>query len=150
MRKAVLWIFAGLLLPLALINANAEDAASWWIAPANGGGPAILAAPGDLHKPQAFDALLWREGRPFLSVGKGSVPEALARDSLPLEVRVVGEDLAPLSNLLIEFRPSDSPNLPEPMGRVFTSADGSAVLWRLPGQSLDVWIEDPTWLPAKR
>ncbi len=111
------------------------------------GDPPAKVESGKPAPPCAEDAVLWQAGRPILLVKAGQVPPKSLPEGQTVTLLVRDADGKPAAGILLEWKPEDLPNLPEPFGRVRTDARGVTRIPVEAGKATVVWVEDEGYLP---
>ena len=140
-------VVLALTLLFATAGLAAQTAPERWICGLSPAEAPELLTPEEAKRVPAQPVVLWQAGHAMLLIAKGHPVPAVCPEGRSIALEVRNPDGGPAPGVLVEWRPSDWSNLPEPFGRVTTDEGGKAVLHAMPGQPVVAWIEEPSYLP---
>jgi hypothetical protein len=147
-RTALSLLHLTLFLLLSGIAFGGDNAGqkAWWSAFAIGEAPKHGPL-SELSKAAKGPGALWREDGPVIGVAGGQpLPDSIPAGE-DVKVMVADASGTPPAGIPLAYKPKGLPNLPEPFGRIRTNDNGMAVIRRMPGDSIVVWIDSRDYLP---
>ncbi|MGC8724174.1 MAG: carboxypeptidase regulatory-like domain-containing protein [Acidobacteriota bacterium] len=138
-----------LALTLFLVTAGlaAQTAPERWICGLEPAAVPKLLTPDEAKRLPTEPVVLWQSGYAMLLITKGRTIPAACPEGRAVVLQVRRQDGSPAARVLVEWKPSGWPNLPEPFGRVMTDESGKAILHAMQGETLVAWIEEAAYLP---